>query len=191
MGVNGGSMLASFLKSRLRIIWLIIFRNRSWFNSMVYIVLFKQSPFLPLSGWLFGSSGVSPAAALWPFYRPLAASRRSGKVSYLWQLQRAVAMGKWNNDYNYHNDSWSVNKNHNQWKKSSNYHRQSSWHNSDSSSLECLGLRIWLFYIVSWKESVVKNSKGTAENIVLWSFCIDSFSNIKQPRQYSSETLNK
>eukprot|EP00435_Cladocopium_sp_Y103_P064226 s679_g25.t3 len=40
-------------------------------------------------------------------------------------------MGKWNNDYHYHNDSWSVNKNHNQWKKSSSYHRQSSWHKSD------------------------------------------------------------
>eukprot|EP00435_Cladocopium_sp_Y103_P049397 s394_g14.t2 len=48
-----------------------------------------------------------------------------------WQLQRAVAMGKWNNDHHYHNDSWSVNKNHNQWKKSSSYHRQSSWHKSD------------------------------------------------------------
>ena len=45
--------------------------------------------------------------------------------------------------------------------------------------------------IVWWKESVVKNSKGTAENSVLWSFCIDFFSNMKRPRQYSSETSSK
>ena len=190
MGVNGGSMLASFLKSRLRIIWLIIFRNRSWFNSMVYIVLFKQSPFLPLSGWLFGSSGVSPAAALWPFYRPLAASRRSGKVSYLWQLQRAVAMGKWNNDYNYHNDSWSVNKNHNQWKKSSNYHRQSSWHKSDSSTLERLGLRIWLFYGLVERKSG-QEFKGHRRKYCPLVMLHWSLSNIKQPRQSSSQTSNK
>eukprot|EP00434_Breviolum_minutum_P014422 symbB.v1.2.012714.t1/scaffold882.1/size155402/9 len=38
-------------------------------------------------------------------------------------------MGKWNNDYQYHNDSWSVKNN---WKKSSrNDYRNSSWHKSD------------------------------------------------------------
>eukprot|EP00438_Fugacium_kawagutii_P012370 Skav200393 [mRNA] locus=scaffold4049:30767:32142:+ [translate_table: standard] len=44
-------------------------------------------------------------------------------------------MGKWNNDYGYHHDSWSVNKNN--WKKSSSFRQdrdgRSSWHKSRSS----------------------------------------------------------
>ena len=72
------------------------------------------------------------------------------------------AMGKWHNDYGYHNDSWSVNRNY--WKKSSNYHRQSSWHRSDLPVLEC-GVRLLLIMMLHMASKLIMMDQNDQTNL--------------------------